>query len=1463
MLPIDDNEAFRIRASAGDGPDCDVNPIEPRRLEDPLPPEIPCDTPPEPEVETFYEPAPAPRPQRQPRLPAPLTLHSPELPIACPPGTEQQDADAPVVLDFGAITRTVNFSDIEVDGQPLFDQATLYNLAQVSATIQASVYSFLGEDAPSEEPVRGAYIASGLPAKIDEVISITKLSSTIVTAFWQFILYKQAELDAAALELAARQLDCGWFNNDLWVICYDRDESDYRISLSESTAPGAVFVPAGTAFSSISQDAANQLALKSAVGVISCQFANTEQTASCVDLFGGDFSDDVLFSWPTLDQPETTKISDLGGHIILNANGQISDASITGLKVLTHGEVASNGASAKLRELILRVTVPAGTTFGATQAEADAKARALAFTYLDCFIPAREKRLQCTDAVVSAAAHAAALQSSELEVLSEIATGYTMLGHLLPTIKPDNTTFIEGPALDERIAVRMILPAGAFVAETRRNADALADAFILSAASTKLDCKWRNRPVTYACDDIFDNPVDYDKHLSDELFATYGGNTYPGPFKLAFKEGQFVAIVALESSSTSSLTELMASVQLSDPYFVEVDRGEFESSIDQASADKIAAAHAMAQLNCVYCNPEVEPNCPPDGYTGDLPLPISLTDYSFDTTRGAPGIPYHYDSGATPPRWRITTDDSGDVPQTLPDAWICDNSPNEVARVVDDVSTTPLRTVDTDEICRFCNDYVTAACCASTAPGAPEVMYTKFNDQESCNDLATAFVNMATDECAGNQISDPFAIIAIPECSMFGSSKAEANELAVNIAWAQLNCLFANSEQTAECVGDCPSMSGQSFGVTIGNHTYESEHGDDVFIGVETATVEAGLFRSACSKEQADKQAIAMAEAQVVCLWGNNEQTAECPDPGNNIFHSAAVKSATIPEGTIVTDKCTPYANQIALSLAITQLFCVYTNEEQCGGCLTFGGPRVFEESDNAGTLHKGSCIDEPLSSSNPAPTCIPVDTVITPISTDYANDRARLMLPTPPCIYCNNPVDVACEPRGIPASGAVLNVSVDQCEIEAAQLCAATETAFRMAVAQLICLWTNELQSNDCLVVGEARRYFAADNAGDIHIGQCYTEDKSPDSPGRNVIPMGTVVTPLGTPAANQMAQNMLPRVPCLWCSNPAIVQCVDKGLPHSSAVLVSEVGPCIVEASVLCEASEIAFRIAVARLVCLWTNEEQKEDECPEGLELVQAGVVPADTIIAPNTGIANQIAKGIALAQRICKPKFYCNYEKTGEKECGVCEEKYVHTVEECTIPSWESQEDADEIAQGIANALTFCVPIPGCGGGGGASSSGSEPSGGSDPGSPGPGSSTSGSDKSTAIVPVDWTDTGYAALFILEAPEVRFDDVMTILITKRKSVFRVDPKYVSVCERGSIRVCGWSADKLLTGCSVRIVDDRMHVEVSTPWYRLKTLPCLLTLRLTGIRKGFKGKRFPARTREQFEANERFINSAYPPG
>ncbi|TWU22446.1 hypothetical protein Pla52o_35020 [Novipirellula galeiformis] len=132
----------------------------------------------------------------------------------------------------------------------------------------------------------------------------------------------------------------------------------------------------------------------------------------------------------------------------------------------------------------------------------------------------------------------------------------------------------------------------------------------------------------------------------------------------------------------------------------------------------------------------------------------------------------------------------------------------------------------------------------------------------------------------------------------------------------------------------------------------------------------------------------------------------------------------------------------------------------------------------------------------------------------------------------------------------------------------------------------------------------------------------------------------------------------------------------------------------------------------------------------------------------------------------------------------------------------------------------------------------------------------SDKSTAIVPASWTHGGYTALFTLEAPEVRFDDVMTIKTRETDFTVAVDPHFFEVCEKGTIAVCGAVADvPVVVGASVD--KDTIRVRLSDHDFG----EAVITLRLTAVRRGFAGKRFPNRTREQFEHNENFLRSAYP--
>jgi len=139
-----------------------------------------------------------------------------------------------------------------------------------------------------------------------------------------------------------------------------------------------------------------------------------------------------------------------------------------------------------------------------------------------------------------------------------------------------------------------------------------------------------------------------------------------------------------------------------------------------------------------------------------------------------------------------------------------------------------------------------------------------------------------------------------------------------------------------------------------------------------------------------------------------------------------------------------------------------------------------------------------------------------------------------------------------------------------------------------------------------------------------------------------------------------------------------------------------------------------------------------------------------------------------------------------------------------------------------------------------------------------SSSSGSDKSTAIVPMDWHDKGYGALFTMESNEVLFEFVMRdVSLEGANTVARIDDRFLAVCEPDSMTVTGISGDR---AGSVGAVVEKNNVILSA-WPLSFLRPSKVTLKLTGTRKGFRGFDMPERSKEQFIANERFINSAYP--
>ena len=81
-----------------------------------------------------------------------------------------------------------------------------------------------------------------------------------------------------------------------------------------------------------------------------------------------------------------------------------------------------------------------------------------------------------------------------------------------------------------------------------------------------------------------------------------------------------------------------------------------------------------------------------------------------------------------------------------------------------------------------------------------------------------------------------------------------------------------------------------------------------------------------------------------------------------------------------------------------------------------------------------------------------------------------------------------------------------------------------------------------------------------------------------------------------------------------------------------------------------------------------------------------------------------------------------------------------------------------------------------------------------------------------MPASWSPTGYTALFITEMPEVRFDDVMTATVVEDEALLPIDPKFMEVCEPGSVQVCGCVPD-LPFPVGAMVENDTVRVRLGT--------------------------------------------------
>jgi hypothetical protein len=187
---------------------------------------------------------------------------------------------------------------------------------------------------------------------------------------------------------------------------------------------------------------------------------------------------------------------------------------------------------------------------------------------------------------------------------------------------------------------------------------------------------------------------------------------------------------------------------------------------------------------------------------------------------------------------------------------------------------------------------------------------------------------------------------------------------------------------------------------------------------------------------------------------------------------------------------------------------------------------------------------------------------------------------------------------------------------------------------------------------------------------------------------------------------------------------------------------------------------------------------------------------------------------------------------------------------TIATWVSDGTTVEVLQYVESDVVFS-DIPKCG-----ESTSSSDSDSSDSDSSGSGSGSSGKSKDSAIVPVNWNSTGYAALYCVESPDVRFEDVAVFERPRGKSKWtsRWCGKFKSVVCENTMEVISYSTD---SPCSLGVsIDSDGVVTFKTSifsWLR----PNRIVVKVSAIRRGFEGVRLESKTINDFAANEKRLS------
>ncbi len=1402
----------------------------------PTAPVIPCDDPAEEIPEVFLPPnAPPRQPVERNKLPSALIVRNRAASASCATsGKDHYPGTGPTSIAANALQD--EFYLDAIDGITIEE---LYRLSSKVPALQSLIESDLHALADTRDTTPGSLPAA--EAAFDaSVIALAGVTPTLAEIIREAFYLWLDELDSLAYISVTGALDCAYANEHLWAVCSSVSAVGYSIELVEpDPSEKFVEVTAGFRFARESQSAANSAAAAAAAASLDCVVGNDPQTVQCDASFDTPFTSP--FEWD--------------GNFY-NTLEELADAGYSAVTIAATAPVP----------LVFRVTEAADLHFAATKIVANQLAANAALERLNCFYPSLHTVRRCTELSAAVAARAAVLSGGVTaeQILDELITG----DYETPRPGPDNVGLLSTTvgdvttyAADVTVAPKVTLPGGAFIGATESEANSAA----LVHALQFLNCDWVSPAYSCACLSS-DNPSSY---LHDSAVV----DTLPVIFDSA-------------RSVASSTFEPGLLTDSSFPGSLLSDRYPWGSTLDGL---------CKASLNCLFCNEQIDPTCVVATDKGLLTtvtlwtdgdvVPLTLTPTQYDTLN-------------------ISTTITGGVKELS----VCDNDPANVTAQAVSIAQLPPAIIGgagDPPACVFTNDRVRVHCNlgAFVLEGSiiPEYLYTGGSPLVDIPLITGSSLIAQAKSLVVLEYRTVY--VEIPAGSYESNiSKAVATQMAYAFARAALRCEYGYATAGVGPPVRCGATPGMftppslailpaSYGTGAlatdpSNPVYPSSTGslaNPLWLGPYTSTIDI---------DAALRGAYSLALSGLNCFYAANV-TAKCdPKPDLREFMSDRRYNGHVWHNGMDT---VGGASVLPSGYGQKALF-------------KYSGPVAFSFIDDVYVRTVAPGIVLPSAPGYGSSTTTLADATAS-ATADAQSKLDCTHINWPRNRYrCNRASDILYAFSSI-GYGAVESVSTQDANIQAEQIARDLIECEECAPFRLT-TWDDGNNTRFQMCPGSATFWSISGSGAGARLKACI-----PDTDGLTIkrVYWNSCGTPLPTGPTTLASGRYLYWLKITCCPKPG------GGSAKEPAIIVIRESSSYTQSAMAApgffpdseyeekNGDEDALWIYVGGVVAGITDSNdgrrsavyQHTDE-----NVVVTGGSPGRFIVSYNAALERVYVSKGTVARMVpdvlnedSPEKVTPGYPElsgvsldtdpppyfsagTGNKEIVWIDDGGAGTIEMRDEEEEEPEEGPDSLviariafgppvvidqlwASDIAWAENESESSSSSSESSASSSSDTSSSSGGSSGSSGGSSGDSsdggsGSDKSTAIVPASWTKGGFTALFTLEAPEVRFEDVFTDLkITDKETRYRIDPRFFEVIHPETLRVVGISGDKpYVVGA---VIKDRMLVIHALTDKRRR--PDIVQVQISAVRKGFKGMRFPNRSLVQFNANEEFLNSAYP--